>query len=192
MNSDNNNQDSASDAKDTSGEDGQSEAVISLKRGEYDDLLKAKSDFGSLKREFKDLKKSFETREEPKDTPKNQTDNALMQKTYLRAAGIIDAEEVELALSTAKKWGVDVDAIVDDADFKLKLERVRTAKSNELATTDVKGSGGSSGAKNEPAYWMSLGRPPTREEIPDRKTRTTIARAMMAKEKGGNGTFYND
>lgn len=192
MNSDNNNQGGADDDKTSGGEGGQSEATIALKREEYDELLKAKSDYGSLRREFKDLKKSLESRDETKETPQNQTDNALMQKTFLRAAGITDSEEVELAISTAKKWGVDVDSLVDDDDFKLKLEKVRSAKSNEMATSGIKGSGGSSGAKNDPAYWMSLGRPPTREEVTDRKTRATIARAMMAKEKGGSGTFYND
>lgn len=192
MNTDNNNQGGSSDDKNTGGEGKAQGDKFEISKGEYDELINDRASLGSLKREMKDLKKSFESREEPKETPKNQTDNALMQKTFLRAAGITDGEEVELAISTAKKWGVEVDALVDDEDFKLKLEKIRTSKSNEQATSGIKGSAGSSEAKNDPSYWMGLGRPPSRDEVPDRKTRATIARAMMAKEKGGSGTFYND
>lgn len=187
MNTETKNQDGAADDKNNGGE---GEEKLSISRQEYDSYKKMEADFGSLKRDFKDLKKTLETK--PDETPKNQTDSSLMQKTYLRAAGITDAEEVELALSTAKKWGVEVDSLVDDEDFKAKLEKLRTSKANELATTGLKGGGSTSGAKNDPSYWMSLGRPPTRDEVPDRKTRAKIAREMMAKEKGSTGQFYND
>ena len=46
---------------------------------------------GSLKRELKDLKKP---KEETKETPQTKTENTgLLQKSYLRTAGISDAEK---------------------------------------------------------------------------------------------------
>lgn len=175
----------------TETETGEKEAeveTISIAKKDYETLNQT---LGSLKREIKDLKKP---KEEPKETPQKNDkseQSGLLQKSYLRAAGIIAQDEVELALDTAKKWGVEVDALVDDEDFQAKLEKLRTKKSNELATSNIRGGAGNSQAKNTPEYWIAKGAPPSATDVPDRKTRAKIARAMMANAKSGK-TFYND
>jgi hypothetical protein len=155
-----------------------------------EELRKRDETLGSLKRELKDLKKS---KEEPDEPPKKgQPDTQeLLQKTYLRAAGITNAEEVELALSTSKKWDMPIDALVDDTDFAEKLERHRTSKANADATSNIRGSGGKQQANQTPEYYIAKGTPPTPEQVSDRKVRAKIARAMMAHIKTGK-TFYNE
>jgi hypothetical protein len=160
--------------------------VVTLKKSEYETINQT---LGSLKRELKDLKKPKETTDTPKKTENDSS--GLLEKGYLRTAGISDAEEVELALSTAKKWGITVDALVDDEDFKTKLEKHRTQKANLAATTDIKGDKGTSSAKNSVEYWIAKGTPPSATDVPDRKTRAKIARAMMANEKSSK-QFYSD
>ncbi len=110
----------------------------------------------------------------------------------LRQAGITDPEDVELAQKTAKKWGVDIDEVLSDEDFKVKLERQQTARTNAVATSKVRGGAGTTQAKNDPSYWVAKGVPPTKADVPDRATRAKIVRVMMDKAKGGGGTFYND
>ena len=129
----------------------------------------------------------------PQDKVENtKTDNfGLVEKTYLRSAGITDSEEIELAFSTAKKWGVGIDQVVDDEDFKVKLDRHRTNKSNLAATSGIKSGQGDSQAKNTPEYWIAKGVPPTADQVSDRKTRAKIARAMMGNAKNGK-KFYNE
>lgn len=139
-----------------------------------------------LRQQIKDTKPS-DTKVEEKKTE----DNPLVQKSYLRAAGITHPDDVELALSTAKKWGMEVDKLVDDEDFKVRLERQQTTRSNEMATSDVKSGQGTQQAKATPEYWIAKGTPPTAADIPDRKARASIARAMIANTKSGK-TFYND
>lgn len=118
-------------------------------------------------------------------------DNRLLEKAFLRSAGISKEKEIELALTTAKKWGVSVDSLVDDEDFQLKLDKLRTQESNEIATSGVRGGAGKSQAKLTPEYWIAKGVPPTAADIPDRKTRVQIAKAFLSSAKT-NKTFYND
>lgn len=166
--------------------------TVTLNRNEYDKLNR---DLGSLKRELKDLKKP---KEEPKqETPKNQSDdNQLLQKLErlsLRQAGIDHPDDVELARKTAKKWNTDIDEVLADEDFKVKLERQQRDRANTEATSEVKGSSGpASKAKADSAYWIAKGVPPTAEDVPDRKTRAKIAREMASKAKTSGKTFYND
>ena len=83
-------------------------------------------------------------------------------------------------------------ALVDDEDFKMKLERLRTQKSNEVATSNIRGGAGTSQAKNTTEYWMAKGTPPTPDQVSDRKTRAKIAREMLANAESGGKKFYND
>lgn len=157
---------------------------VSLQKAEYDKMLQ---DLGSLKRENKDLKK-------PKDDGKDASApdaNELLQKTFLRAAQITAEDEVELALTTAKKWDMPVDKLVDDSDFQEKLEKHRTKKANELATSNVKGGAAGKSASTDPAYWIGKGTPPTADQVPSRKDRAAITRSLMANAKSGS-KFYND
>ena len=154
-----------------------------------EDYEKLNQTLGSLKRELKDLKKP---KDEPKETPqKNQSDDTLLQKAYLRAASITAEDEVELALTTAKKWDMTIDKLVDDEDFKIKLDKLRTQKANLDATSKIRGGKGPTEAKTDPAYWIAKGTPPTPDQVPDRKERAKIARAMMANQKSGK-KFYNE
>jgi hypothetical protein len=166
-------------------------AVASENPDYVKELQKRDETIGSMKRELKDLRKALEPRETPNQNPKPE-EFGLVQKSYLRAAGIAAEDEVELALSTAKKWGVEIDKLVDDEDFKIKLDKLRTQKSNALATANIPSGGSSQSAKSTAEYWISKGTPPSRADVPDRKTRATIIRAMMDKSKGSSGTFYND
>lgn len=167
------------------GEKGTELETLTVSKKDYETLNQT---LGSLKRELKDLKK---VKEEPKEPPK-LADNTLLQKSFLRAAGIVAPDEVELALSTAKKWGVEVDALVDDGDFQVKLEKLRTTKANADATSNVRGGASPSQAKQTPDYWLAKGIPPTPDDVPDRKTRQGIINTMRKSAHSGGKQFYND
>jgi len=190
MNTEDNNQTVDVDTETNEGEGDTDTDTISLSRTEYEKLNQT---LGSLKRELKDLKKP---KDEPKETPQKTKpdDNVLLQKLErmaLRQAGISHPEDVELAQKTAKKWGMDIDEVLADEDFKSKLERQQSARSNVEATSNIKGGAGTSHAKNTPEYWLAKGVPPTAADVPDRKLRASIARAMLASAKTSK-TFYND
>lgn len=137
-------------------------------------------------------KSKSETKGETKVEETKPEEFGLLQKSFLRAAGITHPDDVALAKDLSKKWGVDVDALVDDEDFKLKLERQQTTRSNAEATSNIKGSGqGSSQTKNSAEYWIAKGTPPSTADVPDRKVRAKIARAMMDSAKNSK-KFYND
>ena len=172
--------------------------------GEVDTLSIPKKDYetlnqtlGSLKRELKDLKKAKEEAREEKETPKNQPDeNKLLEKLErmsLRQAGIDHPDDVELARKTADKWKVDIDEVLGDEDFKIKLGKQQDARANTVATSNVRGSAGNaSQAKLTPEYWIAKGQPPLPSDIPDRKVRAKIHKAMMAEAKGtGKNPYYN-
>ena len=165
--------------------------TISLSKVEYE---KMNQTLGSLKRELKDLKKP---KDEPKDTstPNQTDDSALLQKLErmsLRQAGLTHPDDVELARATAKKWNVDIDEVLEDEDFKVKLERQQTTRDNAVATSNIKGGAGTSQAKFSPEYWLAKGVPPSASDVPDRKTRAKIVRSFIAKAGTNGKTFYND
>jgi vacuolar-type H+-ATPase subunit I/STV1 len=164
--------------------------TIAIPKSEYEKLNQT---LGSLKRELKDYKKA---KEEPKETPKsNQADeSALLQKIErmsLRQANMTHEDDIALARNTAKKWGMDIDEVIADEDFKVKLEKQQTNRSNIEATSNIRSSGGKSQAKESAAYWVAKGVPPTVADIPDRKLRASIARQMMSSSKSSK-KFYND
>ncbi len=149
---------------------------------------------GIAKRLKTKMEKSKETKVEPKTDAGKETkpeENTLLEKAFLRSAGITDKEEVELALLTAKKWGISIDTLVDDEDFQGKLEKHRTTKANLAATSNIKGDKSGASAKESPAYWIAKGTPPTAEQVPDRQARIKIARAMVSDTKNSK-KFYND
>ncbi len=173
--------------------EGEGEAeTVSVPKKDYDTLNQT---LGSLKRELKDLKKS---KEETKETPeKTKTDEnqllAKIEKMSLRQAGISNPDDIKLAQDTAKKWGMDIDDVLADEDFKVKLERQQTARANVAATSGVKGGQGGSQAKNTAEYWIAKGIPPTPNDIPDKSTRQKIVTAVIkAVKQGDNKKFYND
>lgn len=134
----------------------------------------------------------FEAKQtDQKKVDKKPDEFGLLQKTYLRSAGIVEEDEVELSKDIQKKTGLEWDALVDDEYFKSKLEALRTAKSNANATANVQGGSGKEQAKNTPEYWIAKGVPPTPDQVPDRKIRATIARAMIGQKTEGK-KFYNE
>lgn len=165
---------------------------IKLTKAEYDELQKIKVEHGSFKRELKDLKKSQETKKDETPEQTKPEDSALLKKAFLRSSGITEKEEQELALETAKKWGVEVDALVEDADWQTKLSKFRTEKSNALAASGLKGGAGTSGAKNTTEYWKAKGTPPTPDDVPDRKTRQKIVRELRESSSNKGTRFYNE
>lgn len=169
----------------TSTDDQTQEEIVSISKKDYDLLNQT---LGSLKRENKDLKKP---KENSQSTESKTEPSALLQKSFLRAASITHPDDVALALTTAKKWHMEVDELVDDTDFQEKLEKQRTARSNADATSNVRGGGSSQQAKTTPEYWIAKGTPPSAADVPDRKARAKIARAMMDNAKVGK-KFYND
>ena len=145
----------------------------------------------------KALREQLKTIQEkpPAKVENKKSDELLLEKlekVTLRSEGITHPDDVELARSTAKKWGMDVDEVVADEDFKVKLGRQQTARANVAATAGVKGGGGTSDAKNSLEYWASKGTLPTKEQVPDRKTRASIIRAMAASSQTSGKKFYND
>ena len=163
--------------------------TVSLSKAEYEKLNQT---LGSLKRELKDLRKP---KEESKETAQQtKPDDALVQKLErmaLRQAGITHSDDMELARKTAQKWGMDIDEVLVDEDFKVKLEKQQNSRANVEATSNIKGSSGTSQTKNTPEYWLAKGVPPTASDVPDRKTRAKIARALLEGAKN-TGKFYND
>ncbi len=162
--------------------------TVSIPKSDYE---KMNQTLGSLKRELKDLRKP---KEEPKETSSKPEESKLLEKIErmsLRTAGITHQDDIDLAKLTAKKWGVDIDEVLMDDDFKAKLERQQTSRDNVAATSRIKGGAGSSQAKNTPEYWIAKGTPPSATDVPDRKTRATIARALMSNAKSGK-KYYND
>src|SRR3990167_2836029 len=151
----------------------------------------------TLKQQIKDLEQYKPKPQDKIDTTKS--DDELLKKVEkiekmaLRGAGLSHPDDVELAQVTAKKWGVDVTDILEDEDFKVKLERLQTKRSNELATSHIKGGGGGqTQAKNTPEYWQAKGVPPTPEQVPDKIARRKIVRSMLKNSGNSGRTFYND
>lgn len=180
-------------AEDNNGGEGEAHVeTVSISKKDYDTMNQT---LGSLKKELKDFKKAAEkTTETPTQETKTE-ESALLQKIErqsLRIAGVTHQDDMELARTTAKKWGMDIDEVLDDEDFKVKLERQQTARSNAVATSNVRGGAGSQSAKNSPEYWIAKGTPPSATDVPDRKTRATIARAMMKNAGTSGKKFYND
>lgn len=165
--------------------------TVSVPKADYD---KMNQTLGSLKRELKDLKKPKEEPKETSTTNAKSEDNRLLdrlEKMSLRQAGISHEDDITLARNTAKKWNMDIDDVLADDDFKIKLDRQQSERSNVQATSGIKGGAGVSKAKDTPEYWLSKGKPPTREEVPDRAARAKINKAFMDGAKSTK-KFYND
>lgn len=166
-----------------------------LEQKRREDGIKQRERTKALKERLATIEATVKPPEE-KEEEKKAEENVLLQKLErmsLRQAGITHQDDIELAKTTAKKWGMDIDEVLVDDDFKVKLEKQQTTRANTLATSGVRGGGGGgSEAKNSPDYWIAKGTPPTPADVPDRKTRATIIRAMMKTADTGGKKFYND
>lgn len=126
-----------------------------------------------------------------KDT-KTDDSKDLSVKAFLRSAGITKKEEVEFALSKAKKWSVEVDELVDDTDFQESLEKFRAKQANVEAVKGVEGDKSGSPVKETTEYWQAKGTPPTPTDVPDRAKRTKIIKEMMKLADTSGKKFYNE
>lgn len=173
------------------------EEVVSIPKKDYDTLNQT---LGSLKRQVKDLTKPKDESKESKETSKNHSnqseDSSVLQrleKMALRQAGLTHQDDIELARTTAKKWGMEIDEVLVDEDFKVKLERQQTNRSNADASANIRGGQSTTQAKNTPEFWQAKGTPPTPADVPDRKTRWKIIDTMRKNSSSGSGkTFWND
>ena len=172
--------------------------------GEIETLTIPKSDYeklnqtlGSLKREIKDLKKP---KEETKETPeKTKPDDALLQrmeKLALKTANVTHEDDVELARKTAKKWGMEIEEVLEDDDFQVKLKKQQDSRSNIEATSGVKGDGSGKGnSKGKSDFWINSNTPPSDTDIETHKIPKSELAKIMAHfitNKGSNKKFYND
>lgn len=187
--------DSGSVATDSNSADSDSNIETSETSSADDSLSKLEALEAQLKEaqdEATKYKRMAEQRaKKAKSTESQPTDNDLVAKSYLLAAGIKAKDEVELALDTANKWNMSLDDLVEDADFQMKLEKHRTQKANLEATSGVRGDKSAGSGVDTPEYWIAKGAPPTAQQVPDRKARAKIARAFMQQSKSGK-QFYND
>jgi hypothetical protein len=172
----------------------QTENNISLTKDEYDRLI---SENGSFKRDIKEYKKQISELSKSKDESKSDdkvTDSNLLdrlEKISLRNVGIEHEDDVELAKNLSKKWNMNIEDLILDEDFKLKLQRARDDRDNTLATSKIRGNGNSSSTKNTPEYWIAKGQPPTPTDVPNRTERYKIINAMRESSKNSK-KFYND
>lgn len=172
---------------------------------EVDTLTIPKSDYeklnqtlGSLKRELKDLKKTQDT---PKETPQSnqKPDDALLQRMErlaFKQHNVSHEDDMELARKTAKKWGMDVEQVLEDEDFKVKLGKQQDSRTNVEATSNVRGSNSSqSSSKAKADYWIGKNTAPSDEDVATNKIpREELSKIMghFVTNKGSNKKFYND
>ena len=140
--------------------------------------------------------------EKPKEQPQSQNKNSQsdqellgeIERLTLRSERITADDEVELY----NKWKSDTnrkaDAILSNPIFQLELTKLRTDKSNAVASSGIKGGSGTSDAKSAAAYWIGKNELPTPENYPgsDRKTRMKIINEMKKAAKTDGKTFYNE
>ncbi len=159
------------------------------------ELTKRDETIGSLKRELKDAKKPKEDTTSKTEKKEEKTDEfGLLELTYLKGEEVKSDDEVEFVREQLKELNLTKDQLpklFSNKYFQSELETFRTEKVNKDATSDVKGGASEGKAVNTPEYWIAKGVPPTREQVPDRKTRAKIAKAMIANTKSSK-MFYSD
>ena len=175
-------------------------------KAKAEELNKKRTEDGIRSRErTKTLKEEHTTEIEklkPKEPVKKEVkkeeekpDTQLLEKIdrlTLQAGGIKEKDEVELAEKWKEQTGRELDEVLLNEIFVKELQQLRDDKANQVATTDVKGDGSTSDAKNTAAYWKAKGAPPTKDDIPDLKTRVKIIREMMKDSSTSGKKFYND
>lgn len=143
---------------------------------------------------IKNEKKEIKIEKKDKPEAKSDEEFGLLELTFLKGEDIKSEEEIAFVKKELEEAGLskeNLPKLLSNKYFKAQLEEFKTEKANIKATSGVEGGGGDSKAVNTPEYWISKGVPPTKEQVPDRKTRAKIARAMIASSKSTK-TFYND
>ena len=149
----------------------------------------------SLKDKIAELETKVAQPPPEKKEDKKPDESLLLQRldnVALRSADITAEDEVELAKDFQKRTGMDIEGVISDDIFQARLEKLRTEKSNKQATSNIRGGGGTSQAKNDPQYWIAKKEFPNPQEVPDRKIRAKIIRTIHEKEEGAGGGYYNE
>lgn len=102
--------------------------------------------------------KIVEKKPEAKSVKSDETLLKRLDTMAFKMAGITADDEVEFV----NKWkqdngyeNVDTDTVLSKRGFQTEFADFRTAKANTAATTNIRGEGATSGAKNDPAYWIA-------------------------------------
>ncbi|PJC41173.1 MAG: hypothetical protein CO041_05935 [Candidatus Pacebacteria bacterium CG_4_9_14_0_2_um_filter_40_15] len=103
-------------------------------------------------------------------------------KAYLKASGI-KADEFDFVKEELKRFGGDIDGLIDNDYFQAKLEKQRAIKQTAEATPTGKRTGNS--ATDSTDYWLNK----PFAEVPKEMRR----QVLIAKEKkeGSGSHFYN-
>jgi hypothetical protein len=156
---------------------------------------KYKEKFEKTTEEFEEYKKNNPPPKEEKVENKEPSDEfGLTELTYLKVEGIKTDEEIDFVTEQLKEANLTKDnlpKLLGNKYFQSALEDFRSTKAKEKATSGIKGSRGTTKATDSVEHWVAKGVPPTKEQVPDRKTRAKIARALIDSSKSSK-QFYND
>ena len=103
-------------------------------------------------------------------------------KAYLNASGI-KADEFDFVKEELKRFGGDIDGLIDNEYFQAKLEKQRAINKTADATPTGKRTGNS--ATDSADYWLNK----PFEEVP--KHLQTAVRQAKEKKDGTGSHFYN-
>ena len=146
-----------------------------------------------VKAEKKEPKETKTVKKEPE--AKSDEEFGLLELTFLKGEDIKSEDEIEFVKKELKEAGLSNDKLPKlfaNKYFQSSLKEFKTEKTNTKATSDVKGGGGESNAKNKAEFYIARGTPASKEDIPDNKVRRKVNVAFVAAQKGGGKTFYND
>lgn len=159
-------------------------------------FARAKKAEGFELKDGKWIKPMVEPKPEPK--PEAKPDDALLQrmeKIAFKQHNLSHEDDKDLARKTAKKWNMEIEDVLEDEDFQVKLKKQQDSRANVEATSGVKGSAGQASSKTKADYWIGKNTPPTDEDVTANKIPRgelgKIARHFMA-NKGSGKKFYND
>jgi hypothetical protein len=139
---------------------------------------------GRAKRLRKDLGLEEEVKPEPKKKAAQKSDGLdLGAKAFLSANGIKGSKEFDFVQSELKKFGGELDMLLENDYFKSSLEKFRALDKTAEAIPTGKRSG--TGAIDSVEYWMTK----PFEEVP-KDMRPKVVQAKLDKEKN-KGNFYN-
>ncbi len=103
-------------------------------------------------------------------------------KAYLKASGI-KADEFDFVKEELKRFGGDVDGLIDNDYFQAKLEKQRAINKTADATPTGKRTGNA--ATDSADYWLNK----PFEEVPANLRRQVLA--AKEKKEGSGSHFYN-
>jgi len=133
--------------------------------------------------------------------PKKSDDKLLerLDKLTLQVAGITHQEDVELFNQWKDRTKMEPEQITGDDIFQAQLEKKRTARNNQAASSNIRGEAGGSDAMKTPEYWIgkmtkaSDGTPMFPDDLPnDRDLRSAIVQKLNKQLSGAGKEFYND